>query len=288
MVQIPGSWRPVNVGRFLLALPPSSLMDKQTQVLNGITLTVEGAPAAPLEAMLAQRAKDIGSDGHTPILAQQQWSTDSGAVLYVGDDSDPTYLEIEGRRLVPHETVVAVTSGDKSKLELMQKIVQKILGNYVPGDFAPGTFSRFGMKEGSLHQSFGDAEDVRAVFSLPQPGITLTIDSSVVAVPAKMDAFEREEQAVAVSKRDGLVVDVLRKDLRNVAGQQGLEVVDTGVSRKMRQFDAHFEAPGVPNSAAQTYLQINLATDDRQSPGVDEKQFLELWDTILDSFKVAP
>ncbi len=125
-------------------------------------------------------------------------------------------------------------------------------------------------------------------FTFPGTGIELEIDSKVVAQPVKIDVYEREANTVSAAKEGGLIIKVLRKQRRTAVGQEGWEVVDTAIDNKQHQYDARFEAPGVPNSAGQTYLIVHLSTDSHKGKVNDEKQFLTLWDSILDSMKVAP
>ncbi len=258
-------------------------------MIDGITLSVDqNAPSEPLKATLQTISKEVSADAHKRLIATPQWSIDTGGVLYVRDDSDPTYLEIQAHKLLLNGTVIAVTSGDKSKVDLMQQIVRKILGNYVPGDFAPGTFSRFGIKEGSVHQSFGVAEDLDADFHVGDAATKLNFITKVIAEPVKVDLFDRTSQMLTYGRENGVVYHNLRKTHRTVAGQRGEESVNTDVHEGVNRFVASFETPGVPNSASQPHLEIGLDTLDNPTKALNEKEFLTLLDTILDSLKVAP
>ena len=61
-----------SVGRYILRLPTSSLVTEQTQVLDGITITIEPASQIPWKAQLAKRAVELTKDGGSPIVAQYE------------------------------------------------------------------------------------------------------------------------------------------------------------------------------------------------------------------------
>ncbi len=130
LVNAPESWSAWNIGRFILQLPDSSTLTTQTQVLDGITVTLESASSIPLKVQLSERVADLTKDHRSPMVDEYLWSGSMGAVLHVMDISDPTYYQMEGRRLLPQHVVVATTDGDKSKVDVMQAIIQEILNNY--------------------------------------------------------------------------------------------------------------------------------------------------------------
>ncbi len=278
-----------NVGRYEIKLPQSSLLTAQTQAIDGVRILFENKPpSGTLQEILSGRQSELSKDPRKPFLRRYLWTTDTGAVLYVPHFSDLTYYDMEARRLLPSMTLIADTDGDQSKVALMETIVRRVLTNFVPDDHERATFKRFGLAAGSVHQEFGVEEEFRAEFTLPDTGIYLEVNSQVVAQPVKIDLYEREDDTVSAAREGGLVIKVLRKQRRTAVGQEGWEVVDTGVEHKQHQYDARFEAPGVANSAGQTYLIVHFYTDSRSGKANDQKQFLALWDAVLDSLKVAP
>jgi hypothetical protein len=237
----------------------------------------------PIEAVLEKRRAEILKDPHSPIVAVERWSNETGAIFYVDDDIVPDDYKIEGRRLLSGSTLVATTTGNKRVMEVMRTIVQQILANFAPSEGATGDV--FGVDGGTIRQAFRNQEQVHAEFSIPASGATLEFDTTVVSEPVKVDLFSRTTQASIFSLADGLKMSTIRKSHPKVAGQAGDEIVISANSKGARQYDARFESPGVPGSAAQPEFQIHFQTDDRSAIHPTEQEFLEMWDGILSSIK---
>jgi hypothetical protein len=269
-----------NAGRFHLRLPQSATLSGQQQVLDGITISFQPAAASPsVEPALAHRRAELAGNPRTPVISQQVWRSDRGAVMYVADISDPDYYQVEGRRSLPQSTMVAVTSGDKSNADLLYQMTQQILGSFFPAEAPDST--GFGVPEGTLHQAFRNQEEVHATFALPDIASDFEFNTAVVAAPAKLDLYQREEKAIAIGKMDGLIFEVVRKDHANIAGQTGDEMVITTVEKGVRHFDARLETAGTAVSGRQPQIKLHLHTEGPSAGAVTENQFLEEWDSII-------
>jgi Tle cognate immunity protein 4 C-terminal domain len=287
-----GNTRRWCIGRFYLYLPESSGSIRQSQSVDGITLELKPLSAnISLEALQAKRRTEILQKPESPIVKEYKWSHDSIGLLYIGDNSDPTYLMLEGRRLVGPNLLVAGTSGDSAKVGTMEKIVTEALGNFQPDQADDGSTPGFCLGNGVLRQAFRNAEEVHASFNLPQPGALLEIETVVVAVPGKVDLIERAKQAVALAKLDKVSIEFLRQGSKRVAGIEGLESVTAGTEKAYTGFDARFEAPGRPASPQQPELQIHLTAGKEtgyHSGSMDNEKFLSLWDGLLSRISSHP
>ncbi len=288
MVQARETWKPWNVGRSVLQLPPTALLERQTQVVEDITLTFEPANVGEsLQAVLQRRSAELKTNGRSPLKRIYHWTEDTGAVLYVNDVSTPDYYEIEARRLLPGRMLVAVTSADKKFEKAMTEDVKQVIAHFENGDGAIASVDRFGMQGGSLHEAFRHQEDVLAAFNLPETKTIFEFSSRVVAEPVTVDLFQRTANAIAASKADKQPIHVLKQGHREIAGQLGDESITSDVGNGYMRYDVRFETPGIPNLASMPHLDLHFATLSGLDKPLNEKEFIALWDTIRAGIKVV-
>jgi hypothetical protein len=287
-----GSTQRWSVGRFYLNLPEAATLNRQSQKVDGIDLELQPrSHDVSLSALQAQRRKEILQDPYSPIIKEYQWTQDIVGILYVGDTSDPTYLILEGRRLLRQNVFFARTGGDRAKTDLMEKIITEALGNFQPGQATNGSTPGFGLSGGRLHQGFRHSEEVHASFHLPQPGALLQIDTEVIATPGKVDLVERAKEAAALGALDKLSIEFLRQGSKKVAGIEGVESIMALTEKGKTDFDARFEAGGRPLSPLQPELHLHLTTGPEtgyRSGSMTKEQFLSFWDELLSRISSHP
>jgi hypothetical protein len=277
--------KPTHAGRLTFGLPPSAILLRQTQQLDGVEITLDTTSHdASLVDALNRRLAEIKEKPDSPIYATPHWGPDTGGIIYLADGSVPDYYEMEARRWLNGHTLVVVTSADKSKIEEMQLQARRILSSYQPGQIIASP-QGFVMQDGTLLEPFMNQEDLHAEFHIPDLGTYFEFSTTVINKTTKVDLFEREEKAIALGLSENVILTPVRKDRPTVLGQQGYEMVISSLHEGVRQYDARFEVGGVPNSPTQPDMELHLHIEDKAEHPLDEPQFLTLWDSILASIK---
>jgi len=110
--------------------------------------------------------------------------------------------------------------------------------------------------------------------------LKLEIESNVVSKVEETNLIERLSASLASNFAPGLSIDQIRTESRVVAYLKGDEVVIRGTDDGNSKLSFSWRFPGEKKSAIAPEILITMETQDGD---LDEK--LELWDSILDSFK---
>jgi hypothetical protein len=310
MSDLTKTMQPVCLGRLVVEIPTEAKTDGWDQKVDDTKIESLDSPSPnrkSFDAKVAQREKQLKASPHETdgVLFKERihLTPDSDLLVYRKDSSDTYIYQLDALYWWPtFEYLFHVETGNKYLAEDIEGIT-KLVKSFTPMSttelisLPPGLCIEHGVLTGS---EFRGESVVLAGRIDEYPGLGFSFSTeSTSQPPEEPRLIARIERSFGMGDKVGkemtAATKFLRKRIRQLNGQDGEELVMRATIDGITHMSADAEFYGEPNSLDKPNIKVSLSDQDRDdnthlpySKILSEKEFLALWDTMLNSIKPRP
>jgi hypothetical protein len=301
---------PICVGRLVVEIPTVSKIEGWTQKVDYTeieSITPPSRNKKTFDTKIAQREKQLKMSPHETegVLFKSRFHlmSDSELIVYRKDKNDHRIFQLDALFWRPKfEYLFHARTADKyltDDIEGMSKLVKSFIPMPTTDlmGLPPGLCIEHGVITGSEFRGESVAISGR-IDEYPGLGFSLSTQTTDQK-PEEPRMIARIERSFgmgdAIGKEVTATTRFLRKDKRKLNEQEGEEVVVVNTMNGRTIMDAKAEFYGEPNSLDKPNINVSLSDqthdDNTHKPynkNLTEKEFLALWDALLNGIKPRP
>jgi|GEM_PF-5414410 hypothetical protein len=310
MSELTKTMRPVCVGRLVVEIPAVAKINGWSQKVD-YTKIESITPPSPnrksFDAKIAQREKQLKTSPHETdgvlLKNKTQLSPDSFLFVYREDSSDTYLYQLDAFFWRPSfEYKFHARTADEHLAEGIDGI-SKLVKSFIPMpttdllSLPPGLCIEHGVLTGNEFR--GESVTIGGLIE-EYPGVYFSFSTeSTSQPPEEPRMIARIERSFGMGDKVGkemtAATKFLRKRKRQLNGQEGEELVMLATIDGVTHMSADAEFYGEPNSLDKPDFKVSLSDqshdDNTHLPYnkiLTEKEFLALWDTMLNGIKPRP
>ena len=302
--------QPVCFGRLVIEIPTTAKIFDWEQKIASTTIKSIDTPSPnrkSFDAKVAQREKHLKASPHNTdgflFKNKIRLTPDSELLVYRKDKSDNLIFQLDTMFWRPkYEYMFHSRTADEYLAEDIDGMSQ-LVKSFIPMpttdlmNTPPGLCLEHGVITGSEYR--GESVSISGRID-EYPGLRFTFSTeSTSQQPEEPRLIARIERSFgmgdAIGKEVSAATRFLRKGKRKLNGQSGEEIVAVMTIDGETAFKANAEFYGEPNSLDKPDIEVSLSDHTRDdnthklfNKNLAEKEFLDLWDALLNGIKPRP
>jgi hypothetical protein len=310
MSDITKTMQPVCLGRLVVEIPTVAKIRGWSQNVDDTKIESLDHPSPnrkSFDAKIAQREKQLKTSPHETdgVLFKNRirLSPDSELLVYREDKFDHYQFQLDALFWRPKFEYLFHTRTTDKYFDTGMARISNVVKSFVPMPITdlmrlpPGLCIEHGVITGSEFRG----ESVAIAGNLDEyPGAGFTFSTESTSKPPEDPRLiARIERSFGMGDKMGIEITAatrfLRKGKRKLNGQAGEEIVAVMTIDGVTSYEANAEFYGEPNSLDKPDITVSLSDqthdDNTHKPynkNLTEKEFLALWDALLNGIKPRP
>jgi hypothetical protein len=310
MSDLTKSMQPVCLGRLVVEIPTVAKIRGWSQNVDDTKIELLDHPSPnrrTFDTNISQRVRQLKMSPHDTdgVLFKNrlQLSPDSELLVYREVKSDRRMYQLDAPFWRPSFEYLFHTETTNKYLETGIERITKVVKSFIPMpttdlmSLPPGLCIEHGVITGSEYRGESVAISGR-IDEYPGAGFSFSTESTSQP-PEEPRMIARIERSFgmgdAIGKEATASTRFLRKSKRKLNGQEGEEIVAVMTIDGETSYEANAEFYGEPNSLDKPDIAISLSdqthddnTHKSYGKNLTEKEFLALWDALLNGIKPRP